>query len=209
MIFVKRASVYLLISFISTSISYAASPNPYSSASVWKDDSNKFMSILGTCKPDNTTCISKKMQQWGAKPSAIQFTQAVKDSGTGYLESFVEKGVVDLGSVVYIRANTNTEDVMLNGSPAIVHTEIDTVPGIDKDPLYKTALRKYKDLEFWGSAAQFVSNKTTASGSNYIFSYPMLNGCHVCENPYNALVQFNFDKHGKFLGKKFVKLVKN
>ena len=208
MTFVSRASVCLFISFIS-SISYAASPSPYSSTSVWKVDPNKFMSILDSCKPDSTKCISQKMQQWGANASAIQFNQAVKGSGTGYLESFVEKGVVDLGSVFYIRANTNTEYVMLNGSPAIVHTEIDTVAGINKDPLYKTALRKYKDLEFWGTAAEFLSNKTTAKGIEYIFSYPMLNGCHACERPYNALVQFNFDKNGKFLGKKFVKLVKN
>ncbi len=208
MALIKWASVSLLASCL-VSISYAASPNPYSSTNVWKVDPNKFLGVLDTCKSDSTKCISKKMQQLGAKAGAIQFTQAVKDSGTGYLEKFEEKGVVDLGSVFYVRANTNTEYVMLNGSPAIVHTEIDTMSGINKDPLYKTAIRKYKDLEFWGSAAEFVSNKTTAKGIDYTFSYPMLNGCHACENPYNALVQFNFDKNGKFLGKKFVKLVKN
>jgi len=145
----------------------------------------------------------------GASTSAIQFTKAVEPVGTGYLESFKEKGLVDLGSTTYLRANTNTEYVMLNGSPSIVHTEVDTVKGIDKDPLYKSAIKKYKDLLFWGSSAEFKNISQDKTGIHYLFSYPMLNGCHACENPYNALVQFNFNKQGKFLGNKFVKLVKN
>lgn len=182
---------------------------PFSAKNAVTIDKQKAYDALMDCP--KVACVVNKMKKLGVTEPQIQFIKTIEKQGErGYLEEFKEKGMVDLGLAMYMRANTNNEYLMLNGSPSIVRTEISgDIAGLKKDPTYKKAKSDFKNLEFWGSSASFVNVKQDSKGIHYTFSYPMRDGCHACANPYDALVQFNFNKKGVFLNKQLVKLVKN
>lgn len=184
-----------------------ASTQVYSGDSVWKVKDQKAFTALMTCTTPAADCIAKKMKQLGASSSAVKLTAALKNEG--YLAKFQEQGKVDLGTVIYpFRANTNSAYVMLNGQPGVVSTEITKLPGLEKDASFKQLKKKYKNLEFWGTNAEFVKTNKTKAGTNYVFNYSLKDGCNACATPASAQVEFRFNGQGKFLGTQYVKIVK-
>lgn len=185
----------------------SASSEIYSHAAVWKVSDQQAFTALMSCDTAASSCVAKKMQQLGASREALKFTAAINNEG--YLAKLQEKGKVDLGTVIYpFRANTNSTYVLLNGQPNLVNTEIAKVAGLEQDASFKQLKKKYKNLEFWGTNAQFVKLDKTHSGSNYVFNYLLKDGCRACAAPASAQVEFRFNGQGKFLGSTFVKIVK-
>jgi uncharacterized protein YecT (DUF1311 family) len=154
-------------------------------------------------------CILTYLEKSGASKPSIDFVK--KMEGEGYLESFQEKGRVDIGTVTFPgRANTNEAYVLLNGIPALVSTELYDSLHIDisRDPNYSKLKKQYPELDVWGASAEFIQEKSNSEGGqNFVFSYYLVNGCHACGISWNALVEFNFSQNGKFNGVKFLKLV--
>lgn len=185
----------------------SASSSLYSSSSVWKVNDQQAFTALMSCDTTASACVAKKMKQLGASAGALKFSAALKNEG--YLAQFQEKGKVDLGAVIYpFRANTNTSYVLLNGQPSLVSTEITKLVGLEKDSSFKQLKKKYKNLEFWGTNAQFIKLNQTKVGTSYVFNYLLKDGCRACAAPASAQVEFHFNKQGKFLGSQFVKIVK-
>lgn len=185
----------------------SASSEIYSSAAVWKISDQQAFTALMSCDTAASSCVRKKMQQLGASKAALKFSAAIKNEG--YLAKFQDKGKIDLGTVLYpFRANTNSAYVLLNGQPSLVTTEINKVTGLEQDPSFKQLKKKYKNLEFWGTNAEFVKVTTTQTGSDYVFNYLLKDGCRACAAPASAQVTFRFNKQGKFLGTQFLKLIK-
>jgi ribosomal protein S8 len=196
-------STFLLAGFVGTA---NASTQVYSADAVWKVKEQQAFNAFMACSTASA-CVSKQMKQMGASNTAVKFSTAIKNEG--YLAKFQEQGKVDLGTVIYpTRANTNSAYVLLNGQPSIVSTEINKVAGLEQDAGFKQLKKKYKNLEFWGTNAQFVKNTKTKAGSNYLFKYSLKDGCNACAVPASAQVEFRFDGQGKFLGTQFVKIVK-
>ncbi|WP_298611043.1 hypothetical protein [uncultured Thiothrix sp.] len=202
----KSSMTFILFASLVGTVS--AAPSMYSANSIVKVKPEKMMSILSTCDLGNsTTCVGKSLKKWGASPAALQFSKDIKNEG--FLVSFQEKGVVDLGEAFMpFRANTNDAYVMLNGQPKVVSTEIQNIKGLEKDPQYKTLKKKYKNLEFWGTRAEFVKVNKTKAGQSFIFNYTLKDGCNACGTPWASQVAFRFNPQGKFLGSQFVKIVK-
>jgi hypothetical protein len=187
--------------------SATASAQAYSVDSVWQIKEQQAFTALMNCDTAASACVAKKMKQMGASDSALKFSAAINNEG--YLFKFQEKGKVDLGTVVYpFRANTNTAYVLLNGQPSLVDTEINKLAGLDQDTSFKQLKKQYKNLEFWGTNAQFVNINKTKAGTNYVFNYLLKDGCRACAAPASAQVEFRFNGQGKFLGTQFIKIVK-
>lgn len=198
------ASTLLVAGLASTA---TASTQIYSTDAVWKVKDQQAFTALMSCDTAASACVAKKMKQMGASAAALKFSAAIKHEG--YLVKFQEQGKVDLGTVIYpFRANTNSAYVLLNGQPSIVDTEITKVAGLEKDASFKQLKKKYKNLEFWGTNAQFVKTKKTTAGTNYVFNYLLKDGCRACAAPAAAQVEFRFNGQGKFLGTQFIKIVK-
>ena len=198
------ASTLLVAGLVSTA---TASTPIYSTDTVWKVKDQQAFTALMNCDTTASACIAKKMKQLGASSSALKFSAAIKHEG--YLVKFQEQGKVDLGTVIYpFRANTNSAYMLLNGQPSIVDTEIAKITGLEKDTSFKELNKKYKNLEFWGTNAQFVKINKTNAGTNYVFNYLLKDGCRACAAPASAQVEFRFNGQGKFLGTQFIKIVK-
>lgn len=196
-------STVLLTGLISTA---SANTSVYSKSSVWKVNDQQAFTALMSCDTAASACVAKKMQQLGASAEALSFSAAINYEG--YLANFQEKGTVDLGSVIYpFRANTNTAYVLLNAQPKMINTEIATVAGLEQDASFKQLKKKYKNLEFWGTNAAFVKVNKLSSGISYVFNYLLKDGCRACATPASVQVVFRFNRQGKFLGTRFVKIL--
>ena len=117
---------------------------------IWKPPDlfeNQYYDCIGT---GDVSCLLPLMTKAGASSSAISF--AKKLDGEAHLSDFLEMGRVDLGYAFYtVRANSNGQVVMLNGSPEIVKAEEIGDLGITNDPLYPSLYGRYPDLMLWPS----------------------------------------------------------
>jgi hypothetical protein len=161
--------------------------------------------------PKFVACVVAVLQQAGASPEATAFTTLLQ--GEGYLDKFRKMGRVDLASVVYsIRANDNGDFLLVNGIPPLVHLEEpENLKHIDitKDPLYPALARKFPKLELWWHADAFKAMQHLAGGGQrFVFSFLLLNGCHACELGGSAQIAFDFDRSGRFLGTRLLRLSK-
>jgi len=130
------------------------------------------------------------------------------------LTEFREMGMVDLGIVYFpTRANTNSAYYLLNGSPAIISTEIyqekesALMVEIEKDPLFLEMNNKHSNVWFWGFSPQFIDKIYFPENKRFVFRYRFVDGCRICHTEYFADVGFDFDLNGNFLGIHFIEIV--
>ncbi len=177
-------------------------------AAIWKPTPEDFAEFqrchLQSSSPMD--CVVSVMQSSGASPQAIEFTRLL--NGEAFMESFEEFGAVDLAMIVYpIRANDNFQYVLINGTPRIVHAEDVWEMDISRDANYPALVRKYPNLLLWGGDNRFERTEQLLNGGQrFVFRYSLVNGCHACETDSYALVAFDFDSTGRFLGMKLLSL---
>ncbi len=193
-----------------------ATHDSFSPAGVWHTDAvaSGWIDAWHNCSDIN--CIVAYMKKSGASKESMDITLNIVPKtfeSAGFLETFEEKGRVDLGSLALpFRANTNRAFVMLNGTPALVSTEL-ADPGrivISSDSNYPSLKQQYPQLELWGSGAEFVSSNTGSDGGQrFIFDYDLVNDCHACQVGWKVYIAFDFSKNGTFKGSQFLKLVRD
>jgi hypothetical protein len=148
------------------------------------------------------------MKKGKASPGAMAFTRRMKDNC--YLEEFKEKGTVDLAYVFFPgRANTNWAYFLVNGSPWQVSTEdIETID-ITKDPLYAFLSQQYKEIGCWPPAMFKEMQTLPDGGQRFIFAYTLIDGPRVGKRVGSAVVSFDFNGAGTFLGAKLLRLTQD
>lgn len=179
--------------------------------------SNVDMEKWQACK--DIDCIAGLMKESGASSDSINFTKLLYKSSSnehvylGFLGEFQETGKIDVGRV-YLpnRVNTNEIYYLLNGSPALVSTEINFQNGeiinkMKQDSLYPEMKKKYPKIEPWGNTKFVRKDTLPKNGERFIFTFILNNGCHACETEYAAIIGFDFDPNGKFLKTTFLKIV--
>ena len=68
-------------------------------------------------------------------------------------------------------------------------------------PNYDSLIKKYPNLSIWPGNHQFPDSKIINGDiTQLIFTYSLLNGCQSCELGGTALVGFNIDPQGNYLG---------
>ncbi len=161
--------------------------------------------------PDLVECVVSIMRQAGASTQAIEFTRRI--DGDGYMDSFREMGKVDLATAFYpFRANTNDGTFLVNGSPSMISLEdLDRWGKIDirTDPLYPAIVRRFPEVMLWSGGAGFETmQRLPGGGQRFVFGYVLLNGCHACDIAGYAHVGYDFDREGRFLGARLLRLTK-
>jgi hypothetical protein len=175
---------------------------------VWRPPPKAYPELQNCyASPDSrVNCVTSLMAKYGASEQAIAFTQQYE--GQFFLDSFIDKGRVDVGAVLYPnRANDNIQGVLLNGTPEMILVEEAWDIDITKDPHYASLAGKQSNLILWTSdnsleAAQSLSG----GGQRFVISYPLYKGCHACGIGGYGLVAFDFDAQGQFLGKTLLAL---
>lgn len=156
---------------------------------------------------DATGCLARIMEQTGATPQALAINKLLE--GEGYMEAFQEMGRVDVAVMVFpLRANTNAVTYLVNGSPTLVSSEIEPADlPLAADPVYAALQKAHPELMFWptGEGPSAV-NTPPGGGQGFVFTYPLLNGCHACAVLGQALLSLDFGPDGSYRGPRLLRV---
>lgn len=161
-------------------------------------------------------CFIHQMSVAGAGADAVSFTRMLYQQNggmVGIMTAFQKFGPVDAAQVLYpLRANDNYALLLVNGDPKIL--DVDDLQKLDRAPMEQNGLfqgvrKKYPQADVWpgdrsGSAPWPRVQPLPGGGTQFIVTYPLLNGCHACASA--GLVRFgwNFDANGKFTGTVYI-----
>ncbi|HZD93780.1 MAG TPA: hypothetical protein VE133_05970 [Candidatus Sulfotelmatobacter sp.] len=194
--------------------------DPVSPSAVWTPENEDLSEIQQSCSTEVNygKCFVARMEIL-ASSEAVSFSKSLLEhqpSRTGYLEELREAGSVDLGTVVYSRDGTLSEEwVLLNGTPAIVNVDdFNLLPqsAMQKDPRFIALRRNYPQV---GLSAETDHRTRLAApeiaglsdgGQRFIISYSLKEPCASCQTITHASFGFDFDAAGKFQGAKFLQI---
>jgi len=151
-------------------------------------------------------CFAAEMQKAGAPAAAVAFSR--KLGQPGYLRDFRSVGPVDMAyAVLPYRANENQACFLVNGSPALIDVDDQTLLARDslkQDATYASIVRAFPQVTLWpgardGTRYPDVENNADG-GARFVVAYRLRNQCHACATLGTAWFAFNFDPQGKFQG---------
>lgn len=196
----NRALIRLLIALLFLLLVPAArAQDEVGPAAVFVPDDTFEGDLLG-CSPADGCTLSSLMAARGASPEAVAFTQARDNSY--YLSAFTELGRVDLGLVTMPNTASGISLYeMLNGNPSPVSAdeEID-VDAMRALPAYAALWARHPEIVLWAQTIFDGAEARPDGGQQFLFSYPMLDGCRACPEVDKARAAFDFDAAGNFLG---------
>jgi hypothetical protein len=183
---------------------------------VWDPGEEVIQKIKEKCadEKDVTKCFAVKMKEEGASKQAIKFAKSLPTFGI--LRKLRETGRVDIAYVLYpFRANENYGVILVNGRPSKIDVDDQMLlpkDDIKMDPLYQKIDKKYHGFGLW-PGDRFITNSPAVEtpkggGQWFAIDYIMTSGCRACEEVGVARFGFDFNTKGKFLGAKFIRLIK-
>lgn len=184
---------------------------------VWKADPQFTDTVHAGCDtqsyPRLGECLVEAMREGGASSEAIRF--AGSTGNEAWLRAYRETGKVDIAYVTYpFRANENQGVLLVNGDPSPVDVDGAGTPAeseLKNDLVYRKLAERYPAISIWpgdrfGTETPVV--EPLAGGrSRFHVGYVLRNGCRACEEIGSALFAFDFDRDGRFLGKRLMMVV--
>jgi hypothetical protein len=154
-------------------------------------------------------CYTKMLKKAGANKAVINFNKSVGEPC--YIREFERIGPVDAAfAECPFRANENQALFLVNGNPLIVN--VDDLSAIkesmlEQDPNYIHLKNKYPDIALWtGDRTRVDVEHLKAGKLRIIVPYRLVKGCRACENIGIARIAFEFDRAGKFKGRKLMEV---
>jgi hypothetical protein len=167
--------------------------------------------------PGDVECVIDQMAKAGAPPDAVSFTRELHKQSHGefgVITGFQNQSPVSFAWITYpLRANTNYGLLLVNGRPDIVNVEdlklLDTKT-MEQSFQFQDLKNQFPKVDLWPGDRDGTTWPNSQAGPNggtqFVLSYPLLNGCHACARAGFALFTWNFDAEGKFLGTSFMGL---
>lgn len=155
---------------------------------------------INACRQDAGCSPAGIMAGLGASAEAIGFAES--RGFFDYLSDFQESGVVDLGTIFHpLAANDNGSYAMLNGNPPFVSTRETFFPDLRTIPGYEALLAQYPQAILWGGdVGSPQAMALPGGGQRFTFVFQIVDGCHACGYVGEALVAYDFDAAGNYLG---------
>ena len=164
---------------------------------IWRPSSDE-LDALKACSQNPNCSPLLVMSEQGAPAAAIEFAQS--RPSFEFLASFEESGAVDLGQIYLPRTNYLRRFEMLNGNPPVVTSDSIGFLDMSAVPQYASLLARYPNLTLWPVATSVEGGPRDGGGQRFVASYPLVDGCHACENLGTGQVAFDFDATGNYLG---------
>jgi hypothetical protein len=128
------------------------------------------------------------------------------------MSGFNKVGPVDVAFVTYpLRANTNNGILFVNGTPKIVNAEDPKLlnqADMQQSPQFQNTLAQFPKASLWPGDRDGTTwpnaNTNSEGGKSFTLGYPLLNGCHACQNVGTVEFNWKFGPTGKFLGTIFM-----
>jgi hypothetical protein len=160
-------------------------------------------------------CLIGQMAKAGASADAVTFTRELykqSHGDVGIMTGFQPVGPVDIAWITYpLRANTNNGLLLVNGHPQIVNVEdlkLLDKKAMEQSPQFKDLKYQFPNVDLWPGDRDGKTWPNSQTGPNgitqFVASYPLINGCHACARAGFAMFTWNFNAQGKFQGTTFV-----
>jgi hypothetical protein len=188
------------------------------SSAVWNPTEQELklaeQDCLGLTGDDYTVCFTDNMDELGASPEAVDFTQEYADENPGaiaILRSFHPVDEVDLGQVFFpLEKHQGQHWVLLNGLPEIISLndpKFISHGDLQQNADYMKLRASHPGLEIAFAPAKPLAKKATDGGQSFLVSYPLAEACSGCKPVGEAKYSFDFDAAGEFQGAKLVKVI--
>jgi hypothetical protein len=149
-------------------------------------------------------CIASKMQAKGAASQAIAFAQYSYVPGA--IDKFKKYGKVAVAHARLQMADASDGFFIINEQGLVVPI---ANPRVIKDPHYQTFLKQFPKAFIVGGPGNLTWPKVSSAADNvhqFIFSFPMVNGCMACARVGAAQVAYLFDHNGNFVGTRLLEI---
>lgn len=196
-------------------------PGGITAAAIWQPPADFVTKAHAVCDKSAgpasfPVCFMNQMAPTGAPVAAVSFTRILfkqSDGQVGIMTDFKNFGVVDAAQVFYpLRANDNYGLLLVNGNPPIL--DVDNFQKLDKaameqNSMFQAVKSKYPQTDIWpgdrsGTEPWPRVQPLQGGGTQFIVSYPLINGCHACKHVGVARFAWDFDAQGKFLRTTFI-----
>lgn len=142
------------------------------------------------------------MKRNSASTQAIDFARRMEGE---ILTRFQKMGKVDLAYMeLPIRyASYGGSFLLVNGNPPMIKVgEAMEHINVRADP---ALVRKYPKVDFFGSGIDFTKMELLPpGGQRFIFALALKDGCNACEIVGEAIVAYDFNASGRFIGTKLL-----
>jgi hypothetical protein len=194
----------------------APGPAKIDASSVWQVTPQFLATAHAACDSASHAgeCFIDQMAKAGAPAAAVSFTRELYKQNHGefgVMTGFQSQDPVAFAWITYpMRANTNYGLLLVNGRPPIVNIEdlklLDTKT-MRSSPQFRDLKNQFPKVDVWPGDRDGKTWPEAQAGPNggtqFVVSYPLLNGCHACARAGLAIFGWNFDPQGKFLGTTF------
>src|SRR5580704_6745939 len=218
----NAAEALLLVVIHSFAIIGAAADSATSAkiqaSSVWQVSQQFITNAHAACDKTSGSgiaeCFIDQMAKAGASADAVSFAREFtrqNHGDVGIMTGFQPVGPVDIAWITYpLRANTNYGLLLVNGQPRIVNVEdlklLDRKT-MEQSSQFQDLKNQFPQVDLWPGDRDGKTWPEAQPGPNggtqYVVSYPLINGCHACARAGLAIFTWNFDARGKFLGTSF------
>ena len=189
-----------------------------SSSAAWNPSEQELKQAEQDCHglsgDDYSVCFTDNMDELGASPEAVDFTQEYADEHAGaiaILRSFHPVDQVDLGQVSFpLDKEESPRWVLLNGLPEVINVndpKLVSQSQLQQSPDYVSLRAAHPGLEISFNAGKPLAKKAADGGQTFLVSYPLVEGCPDCKPAGEARYSFDFDAAGEFEGAKLVKVI--
>ncbi|MGA7382988.1 MAG: hypothetical protein WBX03_19200 [Terriglobales bacterium] len=194
-------------------------PAKIGASAVWQVSPQFLAAAHAACDksshPGDVECLITQMAKAGAPIAAVNFTRELYKQSHGefgIMTGFQNQNPVAFAWITYpLRANTNYGLLLVNGRPPIVNVE--DLKLLDRKAMeqsfqFQDLKNQFPKVDLWPGdrdGKEWPNSQAGPSGgTQFVVSYPLLNGCHACEHAGFAIFTWNFDAQGKFLGTAFM-----
>ena len=161
-------------------------------------------------------CFMNQLAAAGAPAESVAFTRALYQLGdgqVGVITAFKNYGAIGVAQVMYpLRANDNYGLLFVNTDPNLLDSDdlkkLDQA-AMSQDAAFQAIKKQYPQADVWpgdrsGKDPWPVAKPQADGGTEFIVSYPLINGCHACARVGKARFGWDFDANGKFLKTVFI-----
>ena len=196
-----------------------AGPPKIGGSAVWQVSPQFLAAAHAACDktPADVGCLIDQMTKAGAPSDAVSFARELLKQSHGefgIMTGFQTGSPVGFAWITYpLRANTNYGLLLVNGQPPLVNVEdlklLDTKT-MKQSFQFQDLKNQFPKVDLWPGDRDGNTWPNSQTGPNggtqFVVSYPLLNGCHACAHAGFAIFTWNFDVQGKFLGTSFMGL---
>jgi len=215
-----KPRLLVAVVFLAGSLTAQSQPGPgpakVDASSVWQVTQQFLAAAHAVCDRSSHAgeCFIDQMPKAGAPAAAVSFTRELYKQNHdefGVMTGFQDQGPVAFAWITYpLRANTNYGLLLVNGRPPIVNVEdlklLDTRT-MKSSFQFQDLKNQFPKVDVWPGDRDGKTWPNAQPGPNggtqFVVSYPLLNGCHACARAGLAIFGWNFDSQGKFLGTTF------